>query len=118
MSAKRKKTAGIRTSLREILRWPSVLDPELAGGRRRLFVVLSLVAVLLAGHVWMRLRIQDLGYKTEYLARLIHRLDQEHRELEDEVARESSPTKLTRRARELGLRLPEPGQVRRIDGTP
>ncbi len=100
------------------MRWPSVFDPEIVGARRRLFAMIALVGLLFANQVWVSLRAQELGYVTRDLSSLIEKLDQERLELEDWVARESSPAMLASKARDLGLEKARPGQVRRIHAQP
>lgn len=102
----------------ELLSRPGVLDPEEAGLRRRFFWRMSAFALLLAGHVWVSLESRNLGYENEALGRLIHRLDQERVEIEDDLARESRPALLASRAVELGMQRPGHGQLRRVDAKP
>lgn len=103
----------------EFLTRTVVLDPSEKGLRRKLGARLVLCAVLLGGHVWVRMQAQELGYEGEALGRIIHRLDQERMELEMATARESSTGLLTSRgARELGMQKAAQGQIRRIDAQP
>ena len=86
--------------------------------RRVLYLMLTVVAVLAGTHVWVALHIQDLGYETEYVNRLIARLDRERLELQTEEARETTPGLVAERARAIGLNLPERGQIRRLHAQP
>ncbi len=102
----------------ELLTRSAVLDPGEKSLRGKLAVRMFFFAVLLGGHVWVRMQAQDLGYEGEALGRIIHRLDQERMELEMATARESSPGLLASRARELGMQKAAAGQIRRIDAQP
>jgi cell division protein FtsL len=69
--------------------------------------------------VWLSLMVQDTGYRIENLDKLIEKLDLEYDELVTEIAQETSPERLRRLAdSELGLRVPQPGQVVTLDDTP
>jgi cell division protein FtsL len=62
--------------------------------------------------VWVRLQVVNAGYELSTARRLAHRLEQEQRELEIEVATLTSPRRLERVARErLGMGPPAPGQI-------
>ena len=85
-------------------------------GERRLVLAVSVgalavvaVALLL---VWVRLQTVHAGYELSTARRLAHRLEQEQRELEIEVATLTSPRRLEQIARErLGMGPPTPGQI-------
>src|SRR6185369_12537185 len=98
----------------EMLLRQGVSDPEEAGLRRRFVFNLVAFALLLAGHVWVSSQSRNLGYESEALGRLIHRLDQERVEIEDALARESRPALLASRAVDLGMQKPVHGQLRRV----
>ncbi|HYB99624.1 MAG TPA: hypothetical protein VEC57_10900 [Candidatus Limnocylindrales bacterium] len=99
----------------ELVTRTATLDPEERGLRRRLVLLLCLSAVLLAGHVWVRMQAHALGYQSDALGRIVNRLDQERMELEMAAARESSPALLAVRARELGMQKAGLGQLRRLE---
>ncbi len=104
--------------LREVLARP-VADPREARLRRRFLYLFAVDAILALALVWMQLMVQQAGYRLDKASRLIEKLDLEHTELLAEYSRETSPERLRERARaELGLDLPEPGQVMAIDGRP
>ncbi|MFN2427017.1 MAG: hypothetical protein ABR587_11300 [Candidatus Binatia bacterium] len=98
----------------ELLTRQGVHDPGEAGMRRRIWLRVASVALLVSGHLWIAAVSRNLGYEREALSRLIHRLDQERVELEDAVARESRPALLASRAVEFGMQKPTHGQLRRI----
>jgi cell division protein FtsL len=86
-----------------------------AGERRRMvaaicgLVAMVAIALLL---VWVRLQTVDTGYQLSAARRLVHRLEQEQRELELEIATLTSPRRLEPAARaRLGMGPPAPGQI-------
>lgn len=75
-----------------------------------LFMGLLLVVALF--YVWSRLQVVNLEYDISTLEGRQRRLQQEHRQLQLEVASLRSPVRIEQVARdELGLRLPAPEQV-------
>ena len=89
-----------------------VTDPKETVGRRRVTTLLIVDVVLGLLLVWLRLMVQDTGYRVENTNKLIEKLDLEHAELKADVAQELSPDRLRHIAdSELGLRVPQPGQV-------
>ena len=73
--------------------------------------VICLVVVVLV-HVWLRLRVVHMGYVLSTTSKLHHQLEQEHRQLQLELATMTSPNRLESMARRrLGLVPPEKGQV-------
>jgi hypothetical protein len=117
-AAKTGPSQGNGATFFEILSRSGARDPEEQDLRRRFVVRLVAFAVLLAGHVWIQMESRNLGYEEQALGRLIHRLDQERVEIEDQLARESRPALLASRAAELGMQKPVHGQLRRLAGTP
>ncbi len=91
-------------------------DAEARKVERRLLAAIGLgllvvvaMALLL---VWVRLQTVDTGYALSAARRLTHRLEQEQRELEMEIATLTSPLRLEQVARErLGMGPPAPGQI-------
>ena len=72
-------------------------------------VVLGVVIAL--GHVWLRLKVVDLGYQLLTTRQLIEKLAQEEHELTIEVATLDAPTRIEELARtRLGMARPERGQ--------
>jgi cell division protein FtsL len=73
------------------------------------FVFLGVVIAL--GHVWLRLKVVDLGYQLLTTRQLIEKLAQEQHELTIEVATLDAPARLEEVARaRLGMGWPERGQ--------
>jgi len=74
-----------------------------------IFVVLG-VAIALA-HVWLRLKVTDLGYVLSTTHQVIQKLEWEQQELTAEVARLDAPDRLEEAARvRLGMTYPQRGQ--------
>jgi cell division protein FtsL len=85
------------TELRALIAWLGV------------FVALSVVVAL--GHVWVRLKVVDMGYRLVTTRQLIEKIRQEQHELTIEVARLDAPRRLAEVARgRLGMTRPEKGQ--------
>jgi cell division protein FtsL len=62
--------------------------------------------------VWVRLQTVHVGYQLSTGRHLAHRLEQEQRELELEIATLTSPRRLEQLARDrLGMGPPAPGQI-------
>ena len=85
-------------------------------GERRRARAIALGAVVVVGIalllVWVRLQTVRTGYELSAARRLEHRLQQEQRELELEIATLTSPRRLERIARErLGMGPPTAGQI-------
>ncbi len=83
---------------------------------RRVALVVGLGALMVVGValllVWVRLQAKHTGYQLSTARHLIHKLEQEQRELELEIATLTSPRRLETLARErLGMGPPAPGQV-------
>lgn len=82
----------------------------------RLALAVVLAAAVLVGMalllVWVRLQTVNTGYQLSAARHLAHRLEQEKRELEIEIATLTSPRRLERLARQrLGMGTPAPHQV-------
>lgn len=85
-------------------------------GERRLALAIGVGAVIAVGFalllVWVRLQTVHNGYQLSTGRHLVHRLEQEQRELELEIATLTSPRRLEQLARaRLGMAPPTPGQI-------
>ena len=97
----------------------NVADPREVVIRRRITTLLLFDVGLGLVLVWLSLMVQDLGYRIDNTSKLIDKLDLEYQELNAEAAAEASPDRLRRRAEsELGLGVPQPGQVVTFDAKP
>lgn len=73
------------------------------------FVVLGVLIAL--GHVWLRLKVVDLGYQVVTTRQLIEKLAQEEHELTIDIATLDAPGRLEEVAHaRLGMTRPEKGQ--------
>lgn len=74
--------------------------------------IFVLLAVAIAvGHVWLRLKVVDLGYRLSATRQVIEKLEQEAHELTVEAATLDAPGRLEQVARvRLGMVRPEKGQ--------
>jgi cell division protein FtsL len=74
-----------------------------------LFVAIGVLIAL--GHVWLRLKVVDLGYRLGTTRQIVERLKQEGDELTLEAAALTAPGRLDAMARtRLGMTRPEKGQ--------
>lgn len=85
--------------------------PLLAWGLATIAAVLLGATVLVA----VRTRVTDLRYRLSTRLEELRKLDHEVERLRIEVAALQAPKRIEARARVLGLRYPEPGQVRRLE---
>ncbi len=80
------------------------------------FIAIALVATLSLVFVWSRLQAINLEYDISRIEGLIRSDNEEIKRLTLEVAHLGSHQRIEGLARqELGLRLPAPGQIRRVD---
>jgi cell division protein FtsL len=79
---------------------------------RRVLLLLAALVTLGLLQVWVQLRIVDLGYQLADTQGMLKRYDQEHRELQAELAmRRDAATLAAEAQRRLGLVPPVKGQV-------
>ncbi|MFQ5697848.1 MAG: hypothetical protein ACE5IL_06125 [Myxococcota bacterium] len=86
-------------------------QPLLAWGLATLAAALLGAAVLVA----VRTRVTDLRYRLSARLEELRKLEPEVERLRIEAAALQAPERIEPRARALGLRYPEPGQVRRLE---
>jgi cell division protein FtsL len=75
--------------------------------------IVGIVAVALA-HTWVRLRALDLGYEIAAETRRLEELKQDERRLRVEVSFLKRPARIEQEAERLGLRAPDPREIRRV----
>ncbi len=106
-----------RDESRESTGW--LRPANIAAGRSRelraliawLAVFVGFAVVIALGHVWLRLKVVDFGYRLLTTRQLIEKLQQEEHELTVEVATLDAPGRLEEVARaRLGMTRPEKGQ--------
>ncbi len=79
--------------------------------RRTILLGLVLVGLCMA-QVWVRLQVTDVGYQLSAARQMQQRLEQQHRELDVELAMLRDRSHLAQlAAKRLGLREPDKGQV-------
>ncbi|MFO7709669.1 MAG: cell division protein FtsL [Desulfobacterales bacterium] len=81
----------------------------------RIALWLSLLMVFIAELLvttWVRVQCVNVGYEISALNRETQRLAELQENLKVELARLKSPQRITRIAREMGLTMPGPAQVR------
>ena len=114
------RTSSLRTEGRELRASFGWLRPaNLASARRAelralitwLAIYVGLGVGIALGHVWLRLKVVDLGYRLSATRQLIDKLEQEGHELTVDVASLDAPGRLEQVARErLGMTRPEKGR--------
>ncbi|HJP67174.1 MAG TPA: hypothetical protein VKA30_12835 [Actinomycetota bacterium] len=93
-----------------------VVAPPRRRRRRVPFLILATVLVggLVLGVVTLQALVAQTSFQMEDLARRGVTLRQEHDQLRLEIARLSSPGRIAREAEEIGLRLPDPSEVKTL----
>lgn len=94
----------------------SAMRTQPRAGERRLTAAIVAGTLMMVGValllVWVRLQAVNTGYQLSAARHLAHRLEQEQRELELEIATLTSPRRLEVLARErLGMGPPSAGQI-------
>lgn len=94
---------------------PANIDAQKSSELRALIAWLSLFVVLgvgiALGHVWLRLKVVDLGYQLLTTRQLVEKLAQEEHELTVEIATLDAPGRVEGIARaRLGMTRPGKGQ--------
>ncbi len=87
--------------------------------RRRLPFVLAsfvLVGALVVGVVSLQAVLSQTSFRMEELAKRNAGLQQQYGDLQEQVARLSSPGRIVREATRLGLRSPDPANVHTLSG--
>ena len=77
-------------------------------------VLLMICLVELLAYTWFRVQHVRTGYEIGRLTEKNSRLKEQQNLLKVELARLRSPARLSRIAGEMGLKRPEPGQIRSI----
>jgi cell division protein FtsL len=101
---------------RDLGRWRPVNVPHAAGADVRTLTawggLLGVLGVLLLlGHVWVRIKVVEAGYRLSVTRQLVERLEQEGRELAVRAAAADSAARVEELARQrLGMRPPERGE--------
>jgi hypothetical protein len=81
-------------------------------GQWRKYALLVLIGLFLAlGRVWTRLQVTKAGYGLANAQQLLRTLEGERQALEATWSAQTAPSRLTQRAAQGGLELPQPEQV-------
>ena len=117
VSLGRSAAQGQRNDLRGSPAWlrPANITADRSLAFRHLIVWLAFfvcVGVLIAlGHVWLRLKVRDFGYRLSSTRQVVEKLEQERHALRMEAATLSAPGRLEDIARgRLGMVRPQKGQ--------
>lgn len=92
-------------------------DPERRREMRTFTVVMTVLFLLVMTYVWQHFSSIEVGYNIEAQKQQLEHLQEENRQLHLTEAQLSDPDRIDRIARQLGLDVPQPGQVIRPDGS-
>lgn len=90
-------------------------DPERRKEVRSFTIAMSFLFVLAMTYVWQHFSAIELGYSIEAQKTQVDHLREENRQLRLTEAQLSDPDRIDRIAKQLGLDMPQPGQVIRPD---
>jgi len=91
-------------------------DPERRREMRQFAVVLCCLFLLVMVYVWQHLSSIEYGYRVEAQKQQLDEMREQNRQLRLSEAQLSDPVRIDRMAKQLGLDVPQPGQVVRADG--
>lgn len=86
-------------------------DPERRKEVRSFTIAMSFLFVLVMTYVWQHFSSIELGYTVEAQKLQVEHLREENRQLRLTEAQLSDPDRIDKIARQLGLDIPQPGQV-------
>ena len=92
-------------------------DPERRREMRTFSATMGLLFVLVMVYVWQHFSAIEIGYQVETQKLQVEQLREENRQLRLTEAQLSDPGRIDLIARQLGLNVPQPGQVVRPDGS-
>ncbi len=92
-------------------------DPERRKEVRSFTLVMSVLFVLAMTYVWQHFSSIELGYSIESQKLQVEHLREENRQLQLTEAQLSDPDRIDKIAKQLGLDMPQPGQVVRPDAS-
>lgn len=91
-------------------------DPERRREMRIFTTTMSLLFLLVMVYVWQHFSAIEVGYKVEAQKQQVEQMREQNRELRLTEAQLSDPGRIDQIAKQLGLDVPQPGQVVRPDG--
>ena len=92
-------------------------DPERRREMRSFSSVMGILFVLVMVYVWQHFSAIEVGYHVESQKQQVEALREENRQLRLTEAQLTDPGRIDRIAKQLGLDVPQPGQVVRPDGS-
>jgi cell division protein FtsL len=92
-------------------------DPERRREMRSFALTMSVLFLLVMVYVWQHLSAIEVGYQIESQKTQVEQLREQNRQLRLSEAQLSDPERISVIAEQLGLGVPQPGQVVRPDGT-
>ena len=92
-------------------------DPERRREMRSFTIAMSFFFALTMVYVWQHFSAIEVGYKVEAQKQQVEQLRETNRQLRLSEAQLSDPGRIDRIAKQLGLDVPQPGQVVRPDGS-
>jgi cell division protein FtsL len=91
-------------------------DPERRREMRTFSATMGLLFVLVMVYVWQHFSAIEVGYQIESQKTQVEQLREDNRQLRLNEAQLSDPGRISVIAEQLGLNIPQPGQVVRPDG--
>ena len=92
-------------------------DPQRRREMRRFATVMGLLFLLVMVYVWQHFSSIEYGYRVESQKQQLEEMREQNRDLRLTEAQLSDPGRIDRMAKQLGLDVPQPGQVVRSDGS-
>ncbi|MEO8735313.1 MAG: cell division protein FtsL [Edaphobacter sp.] len=92
-------------------------DPERRREMRTFSAVMSVLFVVVMVYVWQHFSAIEMGYNIEAQKVQVEHLSEQNRQLRLTEAELIDPERIDRIAKQLGLDVPQPGQVVRSDGS-
>ena len=91
-------------------------DPQRRREMRRFAAVMAFLFLLMMVYVWQHLSSIEYGYHVEAQKQQLEQMREQNRQLLLSEAQLSDPVRIDRMAKQLGLDVPQPGQVVHADG--
>ena len=91
-------------------------DPERRREMRSFTAVMTVFFLLTMVYVWQHFSAIEIGYRVEAQKTQVEQLREQNRQLQLNQAQLSDPGRIDHIAKQLGLDVPQPGQVVRQDG--
>jgi cell division protein FtsL len=92
-------------------------DPERRREMRTFTAVMGILFMLVMVYVWQHFSAIEVGYQVEAQKVQMEQMREDNRQLRLSEAQLTDPGRIDRIAKQLGLDVPQPGQVVRPDGT-